>query len=171
MGDIVGCTLGNDVNLRDFEGRSALLLGKAKDNNGSAVVGPLIRLFDDSFTIDHVRNAVVKLAVLGLDGFILEGESSLKEIGRDITELVSQTLNNNHQYPDGLFLYTGTMFAPIKDRNPNNPGGGFTHVLGDRVIISSPLLGSLLNVVNHSDKIPKWEYGTVAFINSLKQQI
>eukprot|EP01125_Pyxidicula_operculata_P009002 TRINITY_DN2971_c0_g1_i4.p1 TRINITY_DN2971_c0_g1~~TRINITY_DN2971_c0_g1_i4.p1 ORF type:complete len:203 (-),score=33.10 TRINITY_DN2971_c0_g1_i4:58-666(-) len=168
-GKIVGCTLGNDVNLRDFEGRSALLLGKAKDNNGSTVIGPMIRLFDDSFTLEDAKKLEIKLTVKGKDNFISEGTVYMNQIGRDIEELVAQTINKTHQYPDGLFLFCGTMFAPVEDRDPvNKPGGGFTHLIGDEVLISNPFLGSLYNTVDMSDKIPEWSFGVVDYINRMK---
>jgi fumarylacetoacetate (FAA) hydrolase family protein len=156
-GRIVGATLGNDVNLRDVEGRSALLLGKAKDNNASAAVGPFLRLFDASFTLDHVRRTTVSLRVEGEDGFVLDGASSLARISRDPADLVRQMIGPHHQYPDGAVLFLGTMFAPVKDRDA--AGGGFTHKLGDIVSISAPELGALTNRMKLSTDCPPWTYG------------
>ncbi len=165
VGTVVGATLGNDVNLRDVEGRSALLLGMAKDNNASASIGPFIRLFDESFSMDHVRGEDVSLRVTGPDGFELNDVSSMSEISRDPVDLVSQAINANHQYPDGLALFLGTMFAPTQDRG--EAGSGFTHVLGDRVEIASAHLGRLVNDVTHSDKAPPWEFGISALFKNL----
>jgi fumarylacetoacetate (FAA) hydrolase family protein len=156
-GEVVGAALGNDVNLRDVEGRSALLLGKAKDNNGSCAIGPFIRLLDASFTIDSLRREDVELLVEGTDGFVLRGASTMRQISRDPLDLVAQTLNGNHQYPDGLMLFLGTLFAPVQDRDA--PGRGFTHHVGDRVTIRSEHLGGLINRVNTSDQIPPWQFG------------
>ena len=156
-GEIAGVTLGNDVNLRDFEGRSALLLSKAKDNNASCAIGPFLRLFDASYSLDDVRRCTVELEVVGLDGFVLRGQSSMARISRDPVDLVAQTLNANHQYPDGFMLFLGTMFAPTEDRD--SAGGGFTHKLGDVVRISSARLGTLENTVNSSDRIAPWTFG------------
>lgn len=165
QGRIVGATLGNDVNLRDVEGRSALLLGKAKDNNASAAIGPMIRLFDDSFTLDDVRAMTLTLTVTGLDGFALEGHSSMAEISRDPADLVAQTIGRHHQYPDGFLLYCGTMFAPVQDRD--GPGQGFTHHPGDVVSVSSPALGTLTNTVRLSTEAPEWTFGTAALMRNL----
>ena len=164
-GEIVGASLGNDVNLRDFEGRSALLLSKAKDNNASCAIGPFVRLFDASFSLDDVRTAEVTLTVEGEDNFRLEGLSSMAEISRDPLDLVAQTLNRCHQYPDGLMLFLGTLFAPVQDRDA--PGEGFTHKSGDRVTIASPKLGALTNRVTLSDAAPAWTFGTRALMRSL----
>jgi len=162
----VGAALGNDVNLRDIEGRSALLLGKAKDNNASCAIGPFIRLFDEGFTLDHVRNAEVRLLIEGADdGFVLEGVSRMREISRDPLDLVAQTAGAHHQYPDGFMLFLGTMFSPIQDRGA--AGAGFTHHLGDRVTISSPALGALFNHVQRSDQLPPWTFGVRALYRSL----
>jgi fumarylacetoacetate (FAA) hydrolase family protein len=167
-GQIVGGSLGNDVNLRDFEGRSALLLGKSKDNNASCAIGPLIRLLDASLTLDQLRAATVSLSVTGDDGFALSGSSSMAEISRDVTDLAAQTIGPNHQYPDGVLLFTGTMFAPIQDRD--HPGQGFTHKVGDLVEIACPELGALVNRVNHSDQVAPWTFGTGALMRNLAQR-
>jgi len=163
--EVVGATLGNDVNLRDFEGRSALLLSKAKDNNASSTIGPFIRLFDGHFTIDDVRQAMITVNVTGTDGFVMEGSSSMSKISRDPLDIAGQALNATHQYPDGFVLFCGTMFAPVKDRDA--PGMGFTHHIGDQVSISSPKLGKLWNRVDHSDKIAPWTFGAGALMKNL----
>ena len=155
-GAIKGAALGNDVNLRDFEGRSALLLGKAKDNNASTSIGPFIRLFDDHFTMDDVRSAVVDLTIDGPEGYRLSGTNKMSEISRDPTELVRQTLSE-HQYPDGFALFLGTLFAPVQDRD--HPGRGFTHKTGDIVRISTPKLGTLVNRVTTSKAAAPWTFG------------
>src|SRR5499427_1193803 len=189
-----GATLGNDVNLRDFEGRSALLLGKAKDNNASCAIGPFIRLFDvgkaaslspaaeplelrkpqgqagslsysQRFTMDQIRSAIVKLEIDGEDGFRLEGQSSMSEISRDPLELIEQSIGKHHQYPDGFALFLGTMFAPIQDRDA--PGQGFTHKTGDRVRVSTPKVGVLENRVAACDAAPRWDFGVAALMRNL----
>ncbi|WP_375374118.1 fumarylacetoacetate hydrolase family protein [Ensifer sp. ENS12] len=157
-GIVKGATLGNDVNLRDVEGRSALLLGKAKDNNASCALGPFIRLLDESYSIDDVRNADLDLRIEGEDGYVLKGRSSMKEISRDPLDLVSQTIGAHHQYPDGFMLFMGTLFAPVEDRDV--PGQGFTHKLGDVVTISNAQLGSLINTVRLSTECSPWTFGT-----------
>jgi fumarylacetoacetate (FAA) hydrolase family protein len=164
-GRIKGAALGNDVNLRDFEGRSALLLGKAKDNNGSCSIGPFIRLLDGSFHLDAVRQVVVRLTVEGTDGFVLDGRSSMAEISRDVTELVEHTIGPNHRYPDGVMLFCGTMFAPVEDRD--EPGRGFTHKLGDTVRVAADALGGLVNRVGRTDQIEPWSFGIAALVRSL----
>jgi fumarylacetoacetate (FAA) hydrolase family protein len=164
-GAIIGATLGNDVNLRDVEGRSALLLGKAKDNNASASLGPFVRLFDGDFTLETIKQAEIALLVEGEDGFVLEGHSSMRQISRTPESLVAATIGEHHQYPDGLVLYLGTMFAPVKDRD--GAGKGFTHKLGDTVSISTPSLGTLTNRVNLSTKCPPWTYGTSHLLRDL----
>ncbi|MEQ1942349.1 fumarylacetoacetate hydrolase family protein [Mesorhizobium sp. VNQ89] len=164
-GRIVGATLGNDVNLRDVEGRSALLLGKAKDNNASASLGPFIRLFDRSFSLDDVKSAVIALRVEGEDGFVLDGASSMAEISRSPEELVSAAVGPHHQYPDGFVLYLGTMFAPVKDRG--EAGKGFTHHIGDIVTISTDELGALVNRVRLSPDCMPWSYGASHLMRDL----
>jgi fumarylacetoacetate (FAA) hydrolase family protein len=164
-GEVKGATLGNDVNLRDFEGRSALLLGKAKDNNASCAIGPFIRLFDAHFGIDAVRRITVGLEVTGAEGFRLEGASSLAKISRDPLDLVGQAIGPHHAYPDGLMLFLGTMFAPTQDRH--GPGQGFTHVVGDQVRISAPELGTLANRVVHADQAARWTFGIGALMRNL----
>ncbi|HEY4113746.1 MAG TPA: fumarylacetoacetate hydrolase family protein [Rhizomicrobium sp.] len=155
-GRALGATLGNDVNLRDFEGRSALLLSKAKDNNASCSIGPFIRMFDDTFAMDDVRKAVVELAIDGVDNYRLEGTSSMAEISRDPLDLVKHTMSE-HQYPDGFVLFLGTLFAPTQDRD--EAGRGFTHKQGDIVRISSPRLGVLENRITTSNAAPPWTFG------------
>lgn len=164
-GRVVGAALGNDVNLRDFEGRSALLLGKAKDNNASCAIGPFIRLFDDRFGLDDVRRCELALHLKGPDGFAFTGRSSMDAISRDPLEIVDHTIGPNHQYPDGVMLFLGTMFAPTIDRFA--PGKGFTHVIGDVVTVTTPSLGALINRVNHTDKIAPWSFGVGALMKNL----
>jgi fumarylacetoacetate (FAA) hydrolase family protein len=167
-GQIVGATLGNDVNLRDLEGRSALLLGKSKDNNASAAVGPFLRLFDATFTLEDVRRAEVTLTVEGADGFRLNGSSHMSRISRDPERLIAEMMGAHHQYPDGAALYLGTMFAPIKDRDA--PGQGFTHHEGDVVTIASARLGALVNVVTTCERAPPWTFGTTALMRNLAKR-
>ena len=171
-GEIMGASLGNDVNLRDFEGRSALLLGKAKDNNASTGIGPFIRLFDKHFTLDTVRTCDLAVKVEGPEGFVMTGSSAIGKISRTPEDLVSQAINANHQYPDGFMLFLGTMFAPTQDRPmPGRPlGEGFTHRVGDVVSVSTPALGCLVNRVNTTDKIAPWTYGLTALMADLMKR-
>jgi len=167
-GIIKGVTLGNDVNLRDVEGRSALLLGKAKDNNASCSIGPFIRIFDNTYSIDDMKSAQLTLKVEGKEGYVLNGSSSMSEISRDPEDLVKQTIGRHHQYPDGFMLFLGTLFAPTEDRDV--VGEGFTHKVGDKVTISEPNLGELINYVNLSTDCPPWDYGISSFTKNLSQR-
>ncbi|HEV3396459.1 MAG TPA: fumarylacetoacetate hydrolase family protein [Xanthobacteraceae bacterium] len=167
-GAIVGAALGNDVNLRDLEGRSALLLGKSKDNNASTAIGPFVRLFDRGFALDDVRRGEVRLTVEGGDGFRLDATSAMARISRDPADLVAQMIGPHHQYPDGAVLFLGTMFAPVKDRDA--PGQGFTHHAGDVVTIASDKLGALVNVVTTCDRAPPWRFGTAALMRNLAKR-
>ncbi len=165
---IVGATLGNDVNLRDVEGRSALLLSKAKDNNASCAIGPLIRLFDAKFTLDDVRRMTVTLKVEGEDGFVLDGMSTIEKISRDPADLVAQMTGVHHHYPDGAVLFLGTLFAPVEDRDAQ--GKGFTHKLGDIVTIAAPQLGRLINRMKHTDKCEPWTFGAGQLMRNLARR-
>lgn len=164
-GEVAGATLGNDVNLRDVEGRSALLLGKAKDNNASASIGPFIRLFDEQFTINDVRSAELTLRVEGADGFVMDGYSSMARISRDPLDLAAQLIGPHHQYPDGAMLFLGTLFAPVQDRDA--PGSGFTHKLDDVVTIHSAKLGTLRNRMRHCDQCPPWTFSASHLMRNL----
>jgi fumarylacetoacetate (FAA) hydrolase family protein len=167
-GQVRGATLGNDVNLRDFEGRSALLLGKAKDNNASCAIGPFIRLFDEHFSLDEVRRCDLALQVTGANGFLMQGSSSMGQISRDPLELVEHAMGPHHQYPDGFMLFLGTMFAPTQDRH--GAGQGFTHEVGDLVTVSTGTLGTLVNRINTSDRVAPWTYGVRALMQDLTRR-
>jgi fumarylacetoacetate (FAA) hydrolase family protein len=164
-GRIVAATLGNDVNLRDVEGRSALLLGKAKDNNASCAIGPFLRFFDSGFGLDDVRSTTVTLRVEGAEGFVMEGASSIAKISRDPADLVAQMVNAHHRFPDGAVLFLGTMFAPIQDRDA--AGQGFTHKYGDIVTIAAPKLGRLVNRMMPTDRCEAWTFGAGALMRNL----
>jgi fumarylacetoacetate (FAA) hydrolase family protein len=167
-GHIAGATLGNDVNLRDVEGRSALLLSKAKDNNASCAIGPFIRFFDATFTLDDIRSTTVTLRVEGLDQYVLQGSSSIAKISRDLEDLVAQMVNTHHRYPDGAVLFLGTMFAPVDDRDAK--GQGFTHKTGDIVTIAAPKLGALVNRIMPTDQCEPWTFGTATLMRNLAKR-
>jgi len=167
-GAIVAVTLGNDVNLRDVEGRSALLLGRAKDNNASCAVGPFLRLIDETFTLDAARRLTFETVVEGLDGFRISHTTRVSEISRDLADLASQAIGPYHQYPDGLLLFIGTMFAPVADRG--SPGSGFTHKIGDVVSIKAPEIGALVNEVVTCDQAEPWTFGAGALMANLARR-
>src|SRR6266487_3692335 len=167
-GAIVAVTLGNDVNLRDVEGRSALLLGRAKDNNASCAVGPFLRLIDETFTLDAARRLTFETVVEGLDGFHISHTTRVSEISRDLADLASQAIGPYHQYPDGLLLFIGTMFAPVADRGA--PGSGFTHKIGDVVSIRAPEIGTLVNEVVTCDQAEPWTFGAGALMANLARR-
>jgi fumarylacetoacetate (FAA) hydrolase family protein len=167
-GEIKGASLGNDVNLRDVEGRSALLLGKAKDNNASCAVGPFIRLFDVTFSLEDIRQMEVHMTIEGEDGFHLQAVSSLSRISRDPSDLVAQMIGPHHRYPDGVVLFLGTMFAPTEDRDV--PGMGFGHKIGDIVKIRSDKLGALANRMRHTDHCEPWNFGATQLMRSLAKR-
>ncbi|WP_243740447.1 fumarylacetoacetate hydrolase family protein [Streptomyces sp. 8K308] len=167
-GRVRGATLGNDVNLRDVEGRSALLLPRAKDNNASCAIGPFVRLLDRDFDLDAVRDLDIELLIEGPEGYVLRGRSSMREISRDVLELVAATHGAHHQHPDGFVLFTGTLFAPTEDRHA--PGAGFTHAQGDIVRISSPRLGALVNTVATSEGATPWTFGLRALMRNLAER-
>jgi fumarylacetoacetate (FAA) hydrolase family protein len=167
-GKVVGVSLGNDVNLRDFEGRSALLLGKGKDNNASCAIGPFVRLFDERYAVDDMRATRIEIEVSGTDGYRLEGGSDLRQISRDPLDLVAQAVNRTHQYPDGMMLFLGTQFAPTQDRHEK--GKGFTHRTGDVVTIRAERLGALINRVNHCDRIAPWTFGVAELMHNLARR-
>src|SRR5262250_619587 len=167
-GAIVAVTLGNDVNLRDVEGRSALLLARAKDNNASCAIGPFLRLLDDAFSLDAARRITFETVVEGLDGFRISHTTRVSEISRDLADLAAQAIGRYHQYPDGLLLFIGTMFAPVDDRGA--PGSGFTHKTGDLVSIAAPELGALVNEVVPCDQAEPWSFGTGALMGNLARR-
>ena len=89
----------------------------------------------------------------------------MRLISRDPLDLAAQVIGPNHQYPDGVVLFLGTMFAPSQDRH--GPGQGFTHVVGDVVTVSTPQLGTLVNRVRHCDQVAPWTFGITALMGNL----